>query len=173
VGIPTIACIPPAVQALKDYGVHHKVKLIVLGGIRNGLDAFKAMAMGADAAGFGSAAEVAMGCRVCYACQKGNCPYGITSPKPELRARLDPFVAGKRLANFIKACGEEVKILTMLSGHHRTVDLSPEDLRAMDINTAALTGLKIAGYERPLPIWEEGFRPAVRLGPANGSAANN
>jgi methylamine---glutamate N-methyltransferase subunit C len=155
VGIPTIACIPPAVQALKDYGVHHKVKLIALGGIRNGLEAYKALAMGADAVGFGSAAEVAMGCRVCYACQKGNCPYGITSQKPEMRARLDPIVAGQRLANFIHACSEEVKILTMLSGHNRTVDLSTEDLRAMDLNTAALTGLKLAGYERPLPFWVE------------------
>jgi methylamine---glutamate N-methyltransferase subunit C len=164
VGIPTIACVPPAVQALKDYGVHHKVKLIVLGGIRNGLEAYKAMAMGADAAGFGSAAEVAMGCRVCYACQKGNCPYGITSQKPELRARLDPYEAGQRLANFIHACAEEVKILTMLSGHRRTIDLSTEDLRAMDLNTAALTGLKLAGYERPLPIWESGFIPPGKNG---------
>lgn len=156
VGIPTIACLPPAVQALKDYGVHHKVKLIALGGIRNGLDAFKALAMGADAVGFGSAAEIAMGCRVCYACHKGNCPYGITSQKPELRARLDPLEAGQRLANFINATAEEVKILTMLSGHGRTIDLSTEDLRAMDLNTAALTGLKLAGYDRPLPLWENG-----------------
>ncbi len=155
VGIPTIACLPPAVQALKDYGVHHKVKLIALGGIRNGLDAFKALAMGADAVGFGSAAEVAMGCRVCYACHKGNCPYGITSQKPEMRARLDPLEVGKRLANFIHATAEEIKILTMLSGHSRIADLSTEDLRAMDLNTAALTGLKLAGYERPLPMWEE------------------
>jgi glutamate synthase domain-containing protein 2 len=155
VGIPTIACIPPAVQALKDYGVHRKVKLIALGGMRHGLDAFKAMAMGADAAGFASAAEVAMGCRVCYACQKGNCPYGITSQKPELRARLDPVEAGQRLANFIHACTEEIKILTMLSGHRSIKELSTEDLRAMELNTAALTGLKMAGYERPLPMWEE------------------
>jgi glutamate synthase domain-containing protein 2 len=164
VGIPTIACLPPAVQALKDYGVHRKVKLIALGGIRNGLDAFKAMAMGADAAGFGSAAEVAMGCRVCYACQKGNCPYGITSQKPELRARLDPIEAGHRLGNFIHACTEEVKILTMLSGHRSIKELSTEDLRAMDLNTAALTGLKLAGYERALPIWEA-LAPAA---PGNG-----
>jgi glutamate synthase domain-containing protein 2 len=157
VGIPTIACIPPAVQALKDYGVHRKVKLIALGGIRNGLDAFKAMAMGADAVGFGSAAEVALGCRVCYACHKGNCPYGITSQKEEFRARLDPVEGGERLANFIRATGEEVKILTMLSGHSSTADLSPEDLRAMDLNTAALTGLKLAGFDRPLPMWEDGF----------------
>jgi len=156
VGIPTIACIPPAVQALKDYGVHRKVKLIALGGIRNGLDSFKALAMGADAVGFGSAAQVALGCRVCYACHKGNCPYGITSHKPELRARLDPIEGGKRLANFLHATAEEIKILTMLSGHSRITDLSPEDLRAMDLNTAALTGLKLAGYERPLPIWDLG-----------------
>lgn len=156
VGIPTIACLPPAVQALQDYGVHHKVKLIALGGIRNGLDAFKALAMGADAVGFGSAAEIALGCRVCYACHKGNCPYGITSQKPELRARLDPIEGGQRLANFIHATAEEVKILTMLSGHHATAELSTEDLRAMDMNTAALTGLKLAGYERRLPIWETG-----------------
>jgi methylamine---glutamate N-methyltransferase subunit C len=154
VGIPTIACIPPAVQALKDYGVHRKVKLIALGGIRNGLDAFKAMAMGADAVGFGSAAEVALGCRVCYACQKGNCPYGITSQKDQMRARLDPVEGGRRLANFIHACTEEVKILTMLAGHDRISSLTTEDLRAMDLNTAALTGLKLAGYERPLPMWE-------------------
>ena len=159
VGIPTIACIPPAVQALKDYGVHHKVKLIALGGIRNGLDAFKAFAMGADVVGFGSAAEIAMGCRVCYACHKGNCPYGITSQKPEMRARLDPFKAGEQLSNFLKATAEEIKILTMLSGHNRTIDLSTEDLRAMDLNTAALTGLKLAGYDRPLPMWENGNQP--------------
>jgi glutamate synthase domain-containing protein 2 len=168
VGIPTIACIPPAVQALKDYGVHHKVKLIALGGIRSGLDAFKAIAMGADAAGFGSAAEIAMGCRVCYACQKGNCPYGITSPRTDCRARLDPVEVGKRLANFVHACAEEVKILTMLSGHRRTVDLSTEDLRAMDLNTAAITGLKLIGYERPLTMWEPGYQPALTVSP-NGN----
>jgi glutamate synthase domain-containing protein 2 len=161
VGIPTIACLPPAVQALKDHGVHRKVKLIALGGIRNGLDAYKAMAMGADAVGFGSAAQVAMGCRVCYACQKGDCPYGITSQKPELRARLDPVEAGQKLTNFIHACAEEVKILTMLSGHNSISELSTEDLRAMDLNTAALTGLKLVGFERPLSMWEGGFTPAA------------
>jgi methylamine---glutamate N-methyltransferase subunit C len=168
VGIPTIACVPPAVQALKDYGVHHKVKLIALGGIRNGLDAFKCLAMGADAVGFGSAAEIALGCRVCYACHKGNCPYGITSQKEEFRARLDPIEGGKRLANFLHATAEEIKILTMLSGHGSTAELSSEDLRAMDLNTAAMTGLKLVGYERALPMWEMGIRPEVTTPSGNG-----
>jgi hypothetical protein len=78
-----------------------------------------------------------------------------------MRARLDPLEAGHRLANFIHASTEEVKILTMLSGHRSTRELSSEDLRAMDVNTAALTGLKLCGYERPLPFWESAFQPAA------------
>jgi len=154
VGIPTVALVAPAVKALKEMGVHRKVKLFILGGIRNGLDAYKAMAMGADGVGFGAAAEIAMGCRACMACHTGRCPYGITSQDPKLRARLNPVEAGQRLANFIKATAEEVKILTMLSGHDDIKDLSEEDLRALEFNTAAITGLKLIGYERRLPWWE-------------------
>jgi glutamate synthase domain-containing protein 2 len=156
VGIPTVALIPPAVRALKDMGVHRKVKLFILGGIRNGLDAYKAMALGADGVGFGAAAEIAMGCRACMACHTGRCPYGITSQDPKLRERLNPVEAGRRLANFIKATAEELKTLVMLSGHDDIKNLSPEDLRAMELNTAAITGLKLVGFERRLPLWENG-----------------
>ena len=154
VGIPTIACIPPAVRALKDAGVYRKVKLIALGGLRGGLDAFKALAMGADAVGFASAAEIALGCRACMACHKGECVYGITSQDPRLRARLDPEEGARRLSNFVRATAEEIKILTMLSGHSAVSELSEEDLRALDVNTAAITGLKLIGYERRLQWWD-------------------
>jgi glutamate synthase domain-containing protein 2 len=158
VGIPTVALLPPAVQALKDLGVHHKVKLFILGGIRNGLDAYKAIAMGADGVGFGAAAEMAMGCRACMACATGKCAYGITAQDPLLRSRLNPVEAGQRLANFVKATAEELKILTMLSGHDDIRDLSEEDLRAMEPNVAAITGLKLVGYEKRMPIWDNGHR---------------
>ena len=135
---------------------HRKVKLFMLGGIRNGVDAYKAIAMGADGVGFGAAAEIAMGCRGCMSCHTGNCPYGITSQDPRFRERLDIEEVGQRLTNFIKATAEELKILTMLSGHDDIKDLSEEDLRAMDLDTAAITGLKLIGYERRLPWWENG-----------------
>ena len=81
---------------------------------------------------------------------------------PVTAIKVEPnAVVGQRLANFIHASTEEVKILTMLSGHRRTQDLSTEDLRAMDVNTAALTGLKLCGYERPLPFWENVYQPAL------------
>ncbi len=61
VGIPILSAIRPAVQALQDLGMHRKVQLIVSGGIRNGADVAKALALGADAVSIGTAALVALG----------------------------------------------------------------------------------------------------------------
>ena len=61
VGIPTLAAIPQAAQALQELGVHRKVQLIVSGGIRTGADVAKAMALGADAVAIGTAALIALG----------------------------------------------------------------------------------------------------------------
>ena len=61
VGLPILGAIRPAVQALQDLGMHRKVQLIVSGGIRNGADVAKALALGADAVSIGTAALVALG----------------------------------------------------------------------------------------------------------------
>ena len=61
VGIPTLAAIRPAVRALQDLGMHRKVQLIVSGGVRNGADVAKCLALGADAVSIGTAALIAIG----------------------------------------------------------------------------------------------------------------
>jgi glutamate synthase domain-containing protein 2 len=146
-GIPTIATIPPAVKALKELGLYRKVKLISLGGYRNGADVVRGLALGADVIGISSAAMIAMGCRVCEQCSKGMCPLGITAQDPELRRRLHPERAAKKLQNFLNAITEEVKMLTMLSGHKSIAELSGEDLRALSLNSAAMCGVKLVGLE--------------------------
>src|SRR5437868_9986782 len=61
VGIPILAAIRPAVAALQELGMHRKVQLIVSGGVRNGADVAKALALGADAVAIGTAALIALG----------------------------------------------------------------------------------------------------------------
>src|SRR6185312_16016596 len=61
VGIPIVSAIRPAVKALQDLGMHRKVQLIVSGGVRNGADVAKALALGADVVSIGTAALVALG----------------------------------------------------------------------------------------------------------------
>src|SRR6201995_3044955 len=112
VGLPTLACIRPAVQALQDLGMHRKVQLIVSGGIRNGADVAKALALGADAVSIGTAALVALGdndpiheeeyralgttAGAYDDWQEGRDPAGITTQDPELASRLEPIQAGER-----------------------------------------------------------------------------
>ena len=61
VGIPTLAAMRLAVDALQELGMHRQVQLIVSGGIRSGADVAKALALGADAVSIGTAALIAMG----------------------------------------------------------------------------------------------------------------
>jgi glutamate synthase domain-containing protein 2 len=102
VGIPTLAAIPQAVQALAELGLQRKVQLIVSGGIRTGADVAKAMALGADAVAIGTAALIALGDNhpryaMEYAAlgsaagfyddyQDGRDPAGITTQEPKLAA---------------------------------------------------------------------------------------
>ncbi len=60
VGIPTLPALRQAVEALQELDMHRKVQLIVSGGIRNGADVAKALALGADAVSIGTAALVAL-----------------------------------------------------------------------------------------------------------------
>ena len=163
VGIPTLACIRPAVQALQDLGMHRKVQLIVSGGIRNGADVAKALALGADAVSIGSAALIAMGdndpkwedeyqklgttAGAYDDWHEGRDPAGITTQDPELAARLDPIQAGKRLANYLKVMTLEAQTIARACGKSHVHNLEPEDLCALTIEAAAMARVPLAGTE--------------------------
>ena len=53
VGIPTLAALRQAVDALDDLNMRGTVQLVISGGIRSGADVAKALAMGADAVAIG------------------------------------------------------------------------------------------------------------------------
>ena len=161
VGLPTLACIRPAVQALQDLGMHRKVQLIVSGGIRNGADAAKALALGADAVAIGTAALAALGdndpalnaeyAKIgteagCYDdWHEGKDPAGITTQDPELSKRLDPVRAGRRLANYLKVMTLEIQTVARADGHNNIHNLEPEDLCSLTMEAAAMARVPLAG----------------------------
>nr|HML44918.1 glutamate synthase-related protein [Hyphomicrobium zavarzinii] len=161
VGIPLLSAIRPAVQALQDLGMHRKVQLIVSGGIRNGADVAKALALGADAVAVGTAALVALGdndpkwekeyaqigsAPGCYDdWHEGRDPAGITTQTPELYKRLDPVIAGRRLANYLKVLTLEAQTLARACGKNHLHNLEPEDLAALTIEAAAMARVPLAG----------------------------
>ncbi len=161
VGIPTLAAIPQAVQALKEMGMHRKVQLIVSGGIRNGADVAKCMALGADAVAIGTAALVALGCnhpkwdeeynKIGSAAgfyddyQDGKDPAGISTQEPELMKRLDPVEGGRRLANFLSVLTMEAQTLARACGKSDLRHLEPEDMVALTIEASAMARVPLAG----------------------------
>ena len=161
VGQPTLACIRPAVQALRDLDMHRKVQLIVSGGIRNGADVAKALALGADAVSIGTAALVALGdndprWEADYQAlgttagayddwHEGRDPAGISTQDPALAERLDPVAAGRRLANYLKVMTLEAQTIARACGKSHVHNLEPEDLVALSVEAAAMAQVPLAG----------------------------
>ena len=61
-GVPGIAAIRQARKALDDVGKRGEISLVYAGGIRNGGDVAKALALGADAIAIGHSALMALNC---------------------------------------------------------------------------------------------------------------
>jgi len=165
-GIPTIAAICEARQALEDMNLADEVHLIVSGGIRSGVDVAKALALGANAVSIGTAAMIALNCNRdiyredyealgtapghCHHCHTGRCPVGVTTQDPELIARLDVEAAADRVANFINAMTLEVQMIARACGKSNVHDLEPEDMRALSMEAALITGIPLVGMREPL-----------------------
>ncbi|MDX6429666.1 MAG: methylamine---glutamate N-methyltransferase subunit [Streptosporangiaceae bacterium] len=161
VGIPTLAALPQAVQALQEEGLHRKVQLIVSGGVRNGADLAKCMALGADAVAIGTAALIALGdnhpkydaeyrelgsaAGYYDDFQDGRDPAGISTQNEKLASRLDPVEGGRRIANFLRVMTMEAQTVARACGKAHLHNLEPEDLVALTIEAAAMARVPLAG----------------------------
>ncbi len=162
-GVPTIAAISQAREALEEMGLYGKVNLVISGGIRNGADAAKALALGADAVAIGTASLIALNCNApiyfsdyerlgtapgyCHHCHTGLCPVGVATQEPELVERLEVQAAAERVENFINATVMEMTLLAKACGKSNVHNLESEDLRALTIEAAAMAGIPLAGTD--------------------------
>jgi glutamate synthase domain-containing protein 2 len=169
VGIPTLAAARLAVDALQELGMHREVQLVISGGIRTGADVAKALALGADAVSIGTGVIVAMGdnspeldeqYRAIGSAagyyddwQAGLDPAGISTQDDQLAARLDPVVAGRRVANYLRVLTLEAQTLARACGKTHVHNLEPEDLVALTVEAAAMARVPLAGTD-----WIPGLR---------------
>ena len=160
-GIPTLAAIRPAVDALQELGLHREVQLIVSGGIRTGADVAKALALGADAVSIGTAALIALGDNAPSLAEEyakigtapgfyddwheGRDPAGISTQEDELAARFDAELGGRRIANYLRTMVLETQTLARACGKSHVHNLEPEDLVALTVEAAAMARVPLAG----------------------------
>ena len=172
VGIPTLAAVRQAVDALEDLNKKEEVQLIVSGGIRTGADVAKALALGADAVSIGQGVLVALGCNsstyvregrhlpagadyaklgtapgFCHHCHTGRCPVGVTTQDPALEQRLEPAVGAKRVRNYLKTLNMELTMIARACGKQNVHHLEREDLVALTLEAAAMAGVPLAGTD--------------------------
>jgi glutamate synthase domain-containing protein 2 len=170
VGIPTLAALRQAVDALEDLNMKGKVQLIVSGGIRTGADVAKALAMGADAVSIGQGILLSLGCNsdtyvqngvhhsaiadydklgtapgFCHHCHTGRCPVGVTTQDAVLERRLEPLVGAKRVRNYLKTLNMELTTIARACGKQNVHHLEREDLVALTVEAAAMARVPLAG----------------------------
>ena len=164
-GIPTLAAVRMAVEALEELNLHRKVQLVVSGGIRTGADVAKALAMGADAVSIGQAMLMAIGCNwdlpeweeaysalntqagYCHHCETGLCPAGITTQDPEIEKKVDVDQAAIRVRNYLNTLTLEVQTLARACGKSDVHHLEREDLEALTMEAAAMAKIPLAGTD--------------------------
>jgi methylamine---glutamate N-methyltransferase subunit C len=145
ISVPTIPALARARQYLDERGESGRVTLIITGGLRVPVDFVKALALGADGVALANSAMQAIGCVAARMCNTNNCPSGIATQKPELRARLDVDAAAQRLQRFLHASVELMSVMARACGHHALSGLQKEDLATYNHDMARLAGVRYAG----------------------------
>ena len=121
------------------------VTLIVTGGLRTEADFVKALALGADGVAVANSAIQAIGCLGMRACHTNNCPVGIATQRPNLRARLRIGSSARQLANYLEATVDLMKVLARACGHDDLRRFGTGDLVTWKRDMADLAGVPYAG----------------------------
>jgi glutamate synthase domain-containing protein 2 len=89
----------------------------------------------------------AIGCIGARICNSNNCPAGIATQKPELRARLDIEQSSERLNNFLRASVDLMKVMARACGHRHLNHFNRDDLATLDWSMARLSGIPFSGLD--------------------------
>jgi glutamate synthase domain-containing protein 2 len=143
VGIPTIAGLQEALDGLEELDSAGRMPIVLMGGIKDGVDAAKALALGATAVAFGSTMLIAAGCITCMQCSVGNCVIGAATQDPEHTKRFNVEKRALQIHRFLETVRWQLAAIVREHGYADVRQLSREDLVALTPEAAALTRLPL------------------------------
>ena len=141
VGIPTLPAIIEALDALEEIGRRDDIQIVLMGGIRDGVDAVKALCLGADAVALGTSTIIAGGCIACMQCHVGQCVTGIATQAPEHEKRYQPEVEAQNIHRFLESVRWQIATIAKELGYSGVTQFSRGDLVALTPEAANMTGL--------------------------------
>ena len=141
VGIPTLPAIIEALDALEEIGRRDEIQIVLMGGIRDGIDAVKALCLGADAVALGTSTIIAGGCIACMQCHIGQCVTGIATQDPEHEKRYEPEVEAQNIHRFLESVRWQIATIANELGYSDVKQFCRDDLVALTPEAADITGL--------------------------------
>ncbi|MBT6512064.1 MAG: glutamate synthase [Rhodospirillaceae bacterium] len=154
VGIPTLAAICEAETALASIGRRQDLEIVLMGGIRDGIEAVKGLCLGADAIALGTAAIIAGGCIACMQCHVGQCVTGIATQDPEHEKRYKAQVEAQHIYTFLESVRWQIAAITKALGHNNVTGLCRDDLVALTPEAAEITGLPYVPERRDAELFQ-------------------
>jgi glutamate synthase domain-containing protein 2 len=118
--------------------------VVLMGGVKDGIDAAKAIALGAHAIAVGTSAIIAGGCIACLQCAVGQCVVGIATQDPVFEARYDIDVESWNIHRYLESVRWQLATIVRAHGYRSVYELNRDDLVALTPEAAAITRLEYA-----------------------------
>ncbi|MCP3690209.1 MAG: glutamate synthase [Gammaproteobacteria bacterium] len=148
VGIPTLSAIQEAVDGLNAIEAKGDMHLVLMGGIKDGIDAVKMLALGAHCVSIGTAAMIAGGCIACMQCHVGSCPVGIATQDKAHEARYDIDRQAQNMHRYFESVRWQMSAITKALGYDDVHKINRDDLVALTPEAAEMTGIPYAPGHR-------------------------
>lgn len=149
-GLPTIYALARATRFIRENKLKGKVSLIVSGLIRTPEEVLKALALGADAVYMGTSALFALSHTQSLKAAPFEPPTEVAWHDSPLADDLDIEKAAKTLANFLRACADELSEGVRALGKTDIKDVCREDLVAVNHPYSDIFSLPLG--------WEPAYR---------------
>ena len=132
VGIPTLAGLQEALDGLAEIDCLGRLPIVLMGGIKDGVDAAKAIALGATAVAYGSSMLIAAGCITCMQCSVGGCVIGAATQDPERTKHFDIEKRALQIHRYLESIRWQLASIVHGHGYSDIRQLSRNDLVAPD-----------------------------------------